>query len=99
MYQQLERGRIKADKLERALLCPASIFSPRSAEGSNPSSPNLFRWIAVRDAIIHWHGSTAEDPFEDAVNSVLAVLNEPCLVADARYPSKDSPPDTQSRPV
>lgn len=77
MYHEIERSRSTVAKLEQLLLCPASFFTPRSAEGSSPSSPNLFRWIAVRDAIIHWHESTAQDPFDDAVQSVFARLKEP----------------------
>lgn len=66
MYTQIERTRYRAQDLVLFGQCPASVLTPRSKEPRPAISPNLFRWQAVKDAILKWHESEAVDPFEDA---------------------------------
>ena len=65
---------VAAGELERASACPASWGTPAS-EDDPTTSPNLARWIAVRDAIEFWHESSSDTAANDAVGFAMSHLD------------------------
>ncbi len=76
MYGRPERSRIQVNDLVMFSKCPASILTPRSRNPRPPVSPHLFRWQAVKDAVLKWHESDSADPFEDARRFAFGDLSD-----------------------